>query len=138
PPEPEPPIIELDTEADSITQAKPAREERSVRRAPGAFDAPKPTPSNDLEAQNKRAAREFQAKNFHTARAVYQAILPKNPQFFPARIGVADCAWELGDHAAATSAYQRLSDAFPPSMIPARARQRGATLGVVAPPVAAP
>ena len=58
------------------------------------------------------------------ALADFQRAFELNSRYLPAILGYADLLWERGQRPEAEAAYRVVLDDFPPSLVPARVRQR--------------
>jgi tetratricopeptide (TPR) repeat protein len=79
---------------------------------------------SDSEALTGLAEADRIGGSLAVARAEYERALKANSDYFPARIGLADVEWALGQHDEARAAYAAIVDRYPTELVPARAIER--------------
>lgn len=80
-----------------------------------------PTAVETIAAKADHDARDGR---FRLAADGYRHALTLSPNFVPARIGLANALWDLGDHDEARSQYERLVAELPASRLPSAVRER--------------
>lgn len=79
------------------------------------------TDSEMLAASADRAQRSGDVAK---ARALYRQVLADNPSYLPARLGMAQLAWDSGDRDRARAQYRAIVNDAPSALVPEIARQR--------------
>jgi hypothetical protein len=78
----------------------------------------------DSERLSERAASLWVAHDLLRAEATYAEARACNPQYLPARLALADLAWEAGRKAAAHAEYHLLVERYPAQLLPPRVAER--------------
>lgn len=102
-----------------------------ARPAPSrARRAAAPPPPIACEVATRQAARLFAHAEFADARGAYAHALALNPDFIPARLGLADSTWAVGDRLRARALYRALQQDHPGGRLPARVDERAAPVPI--------
>jgi uncharacterized membrane-anchored protein len=106
------------------SQARAALASGDIEKASALFEELAEHPTTRMDGLAGLAEISQARGDFAGARARYRDILGESPQYFPAKLGVADTTWELGDREAARRQYASLETSYPASRLPARIYER--------------
>lgn len=117
-----PSVLEMADEAPPVSieleDVPAAPPERAIARD---YHRVTPTAVETIATKAEHDARDGRVR---LAADGYRHALTLSPNFVPARIGLANALWDLGDHDEARSHYERLVAELPASRLPQNVRER--------------